>query len=213
MIERRLLALIDGVRVSGRFDALYNQEKLYDIKVTRSWKFEKGDYGEWETQLNMYDYMLWKDGISIKSLAIMGIVLDWQAGKQWQAGYPDSRIQIIPIDRWSRTKQEKWLFGKVKAWKAASSLADKDLPYCSPTEKWASSPVYKLYRMKSSKRAYKNFPSQSRANAYLTACQSKDASKWKEGHVVMHQDNQWKRCEDWCDVAPFCNQYINKIVP
>jgi hypothetical protein len=54
------------------------------------------------------------------------------------------------------------------------------------------------------------FPSLGRAQAYLKACVQKDSTKWKDGHVVQHVDNKWKRCEDWCDVAPFCDQYINK---
>jgi hypothetical protein len=205
-----MLCVVDGVRIAGRYDALYNNEDLYDIKATRAWKFEKGDYLEWETQLNLYDYMLWKDGITLKSLKIMGVVVDWQAGKAWKQGYPSGRIVILPMKRWSRIQQAQYMGIAVKAWKDGLQLSDHQLPLCTPTDRWASSPVWKLYRTASSKRATKVFPTLARGQAYLKACQLKDQVKWKDGNLQQHHDNKWKRCESWCDVKDFCDQYANK---
>jgi hypothetical protein len=211
MIERRLLAVIDGVRVSGRFDALYKDEVVYDIKTTRAWKFMKGDYTDWETQLNMYDYMLSLDGISVNSLRIMGIVLDWQAGEAWKPEYPKSRIEIIEMAKWSRSEQEKFMRTKISAWKKGLTKSDLDLPLCKPTERWADKPVWKLYRLKSSKRATKTFYEKSKAERYMAVCTKNNPTKWKEGRIEKTHAQQWKRCDNWCDVAPFCEQYIHKI--
>ena len=210
-IERNVLGVINNYRVKGRFDALYNNEVLYDIKTTRAWKFLNGDFTEWEQQLNIYDYLLFKDGITLKELKIMGVVLDWQAGKVWDKKYPSSRIQIVKVDQWSRTQQEGFLSDKVNFWSQYLSVADKKLPLCSTTERWGSKPVYKLFRTKSSKRATKVFPSNQRAGAYLNACYLKDKDKWKDARIDMSVDNQWNRCESWCEVAPHCHQYKNKI--
>jgi hypothetical protein len=209
-IERRLLTVIDGVRVSGRFDALYDLQDLYDIKVTRAWKFEKGDYSEWETQLNCYDWMLWKDGIDINSIKIMGIVLDWQQGQVWKQGYPQSRILMLPMKRWSRTQQEAYMVGRTTEWKKCLSVSDVNLTLCSDAERWASKPVWKLFRTKSQTRANKVFPTEDRAKAYMKVCQTKD-TKWSNARIEKSTDLKWKKCESWCDVAPFCNQYQNKI--
>ena len=208
-IERRLLTVIDNVRVSGRFDALYNNERLYDVKVTRAWKFEKGDYSEWETQLNCYDFMLWKDGIDIKDLFIMGIVLDWQAGQVWKQGYPASRILILPMTRWSRTRQELYMHTRVAAWKGALSLSDSKLPLCTASERWANKPVWKLFRTSGQTRATKVFPTEDRAKKYMKACMTKD-TKWANARVEKHQEDGWKKCDSWCDVNQFCDQYKTK---
>lgn len=210
-IERHVLGVINGYRVSGRFDALYDNKVLYDIKVTRAWKFEKGDYTEWEQQLNIYDYLLWKDGISLEELKIMGIVLDWQKGKQWKTTYPSQRTQIVSVKKWSRDQQEKFIHSLVREWSSGLTSMDNHLPLCTSTERWADKPVFKLFRTKSSKRATKVFPTKARAGAYLQACQMKDAKKWKEGRIEEVIDNKWNRCENWCEVKDFCNQYKNKI--
>lgn len=210
-VERRVLIVKDGVRISGRYDALYNWEDLYDIKSTRCWKIEKGDYSEWEEQLNIYDWMLWKDGIELNSLKIIAILLDWQLGQSWKKGYPNSRVAVIPITRWSRTQQEKYMASKVTEWKVNLSVSDNKLPFCSPESRWAGKPVFKLYRTSGQQKASKTFPSRSRASSYLAACQLKDAQKWAKGFIKKEFGNPWNRCDKWCDAAPFCNQYQLKL--
>lgn len=212
LIERKLLSVIDGVRVSGRFDALYNQEILYDIKVTKAYKAIKGDYDEWEEQLNAYDYMLWNDGIDIKSLKIFMVVSDWNKGESWQTAYPDTNINIIGIKRWDRTSQEKWMKTKVNLWKSSVDLADDKLPLCTNKERWAANSIWKLYRTPKLVRASKTFPVESRAKGYLKACQRKEPDKWANAIIREDVGDLWKRC-GWCDAAPFCNQYKQKLLP
>ena len=212
LIERRLLSVIDGVRVSGRFDALYNFEELYDIKVTKAYKAVKGDYSEWEQQLNAYDWMLWKDGIFIKSLKIFMVVSDWNKGDAWQDVYPDTNINIIGIKKWDRSKQEEWLTTRVDLWKSTKNLADSDLPLCTNEERWATKSIWKLYRTPKLVRASKVFPIESRAKGYLKACQRKEPTKWANAIIREEAGGLWRRC-GWCDAAPFCIQYKNKLVP
>ena len=212
MVERRLCSVIDGVRVSGRFDAMYNREDLYDIKVTKAYKFIKGDFYEWEEQLNAYDWMLWKDGISIKHLRIYMVVSDWNRGETHQRNYPPTNINIISIKKWDRTEQENWMRTRVGLWKSSKSLKDEDLPLCTNKERWATNTIWKLYRTPTLKRATKTFPTEARAKAYMNVCQRKDPSKWGTAVIEPYVGDQWKRC-DWCDAQPNCNQYQNKILP
>jgi len=208
-VERKLLTVIDGIRVAGRFDALHNNETLYDIKVTTAWKFMKKDYEDWEKQLNAYAYMLLKDGITIKSLKIMGIVSDWQWKEVSNIMYPQSRIQILEMKKWSLREMEEFMRSRVKVFSTLKSLTG--LPLCTTTERWAGAPAYKLYRTNSAKRATKLFPSRCRAEAYLDACLSRDPDKWKDGYIKKTAATPWKRCEGYCDVKDFCDQYKNKI--
>ena len=210
MIERRLCTIVDGLRVSGRFDALYNQEDLYDIKVTKAYKAIKGDYDEWEQQLNAYDYMLYKDGITIKRLKIFMVVSDWNKGDSWQGAYPDTNINIIGINRWTRDLQEKWMKTRVNLWKSSLHLADDKLPLCTNEERWATTGIWKLYRTPKLLRASKTFPTKSRAEGYMNACKRKDPAKWGSAMIREDVGDHWKRC-NWCDGAPFCNQYQQKI--
>ena len=211
LIERNILQVIEGVRVSGRFDALYNLEDLYDIKVTKAYKMIKGDYDEWEKQLNAYDYMLWKDGISIKSLKIFMVISDWSLGEVWQMDYPDTNINIIPIRKWEREEQEDWMKTRVQLWKSSKDLSDQDLPMCTNEDRWATLPVFKLYRLPTLKRATKTFPSKARADAYLKTCINKNPDKWSSGIVRETSGDLWRRC-GYCDARDFCNQFQNKIL-
>lgn len=211
MIERKLLTVIDGVRITGRFDAMYNNEDLYDIKVTKAYKALKGDYSDWEKQLNAYDYMLWKDGISVKTLKICMVLLDWNLGESWKTEYPNTRLSIVPITKWDRAEQESWMKTTIKSWKDAKDLSDSDLPLCTSGDRWADDPKYKLYRTKKLKKATKVFPTQQRAQAYLDKCKANEPDKWKNGYIVADRANGWRKCESFCHAKDYCNQYQNKL--
>ena len=212
MVERRLCAVIDGVRVSGRFDAMYDKKILYDIKVTKAYKILKGDTTEWEEQLNAYDYMLWKDGIDVSSLNICSVISDWNKGETWMTEYPDTRLSIIPIQRWDRARQKLWLETRVGLWKSSKDLADDDLPLCTPKERWANATIYKLFRTPGLKRANKTFPTRARAVSYMNACISKDSAKWGKAVIREETGEPWRRC-GFCDAQAFCNQFKNKLEP
>ena len=213
-VERKLTSVIDGVRLTGRFDCMYNDTDMYDIKVTKIYKAMKalkGDVDDWEKQLNTYDYMLSNDGIKLKSLNICMVVLDWNKSETYKQNYPKSRLSIIPISKWTKTEQERWLKTLIGLWKTTKYLKDDELPLCSPKDRWADAPVYKLYRNPKHKRATKVFPTKQRALDYLKKCQDNDTEhKWDNGIINRSFGNPWRRCEQWCNAAPYCNQFQNK---
>lgn len=213
-IERKVLSVIDGVRITGRFDALFEESgkdtSLYDIKVTKTYKMIMGNYTEWEQQLNIYDWMLWKDGIDVKALKIFMVLLDWNKGSIWKKGYPPGNINIIPIAQWTRNLQEEWLLTRIKSWKSSKVLKNDELPLCTPKERWADDPNYKLFREPSLKKATKVFKTKERAEAYMKACQINNPKTWGDAVIKVGNTNQWRRC-DWCNGQSFCNQYKNKL--
>jgi hypothetical protein len=211
LVERRLLSVIDGVRLAGRFDAMYDYKDLYDIKFTKVYKYMKGDFSEWEQQLNMYDYMAWKDGIELSSLKIMMIFADWQLREQWKEDYPSSVITIVPVSQWSRTKQESFIKERILMWKSTQSLEDTKLPLCTQDERWADPPLYKVYRVPTHTRASKVFKNKTEAENYLKDKKSKD-SNWSNATIKSERSNAWRRCV-WCDVSGWCNQFVNKLEP
>jgi hypothetical protein len=212
LIERRLLSVVNGVRVAGRFDMLANGENLHDIKVTRVWKYLFGGRDEWTEQLNLYRYMLHLDGYNIKTLNIMMVLLDWQQSKTYHdPKYPKDRIQMIKIPVWSLSKSKKFLEDRVDGFLKSQNLNDCDLPKCSAAERWAAETKYKLYRTKDQKIATKVFDSDSRAVAYQRACKKADDKKWAGSHIKTFTGTPWKRCETWCSVADKCHQYKQRI--
>ena len=210
LIERRLLAVVDGVRISGRFDALHELKNLYDIKLSKAYKFIKGDTVEWEQQLNMYDYMLWLDGYEIESLKILFVVSDFNKGESWSPNYPPDVLNIIDINKWPRVDQVSYISDRVQLWKETKDLVDDDLPLCSPKERWANASIFKLFRTPDMKKANKTFPTRARADAYLKVCVTKDPDKWGTGLVRELIGEPFRRCS-WCDASAHCNQFINKL--
>lgn len=138
------------------------------------------------------------------------VLLDWQQGKIWEKGYPQSRIMILPVSKWDRPKQKQYMEGRVTLWKDSKNYKDVDLPKCTLSERWADEPTYKLYRVATHKRATKTFKTDTGAKSYQAVCMHNDASKWKNSVIKSVRGNPWKRCDSWCEVAPYCDQYKNR---
>jgi len=210
LIERKMNTIIRGIRVAGKFDALRDLKHLYDIKTTRVWKYIYGGVKEFEQQLNLYDYMLYLDGYNIKTLTIMMYMWDWQPGKIWEKNYPQARIIIIPINKWSRKEQKIYMEDRVDKWNRNFGKIDKDLTPCTPDERWAEAEVFKLYRLPSHQKATKNFNTETGAKSYQAVCMGNDSKQWDKSVIKTFRANQWKRCEKWCQVSDYCHQYKNR---
>lgn len=212
-VERKLTSVINGVRLTGRFDLLYNDTDLYDIKVTSAYKAKKGDYSDWEKQLNIYDWMLSQDGISVATINVCMVVLDWKKADSYQAMYPNTRLSIIPLKKWSRKDQEMFISNFVNSMIGSKNLSDEELPFCSEQDRWADEAQYKLFRLPEHQKAVKVFPNMERAKKYLAACEKRANNKtdWDKAVIKQVVANPWRRCENYCDVSNWCNQYKNKL--
>lgn len=51
IVERRIYAEVDNTTISGKIDCYHNGE-IRDYKSTKAYKIIKGDYSDWEKQLN-----------------------------------------------------------------------------------------------------------------------------------------------------------------
>ncbi len=212
LCERRMLNVINGKRIAGRFDILQNNNTILDIKVTRVWKYLFGGKDEWEQQLNVYRWMLHQDGFNIKRLRVMMVLLDWSKVQTWHdPKYPKSRIQFIEIDKWPLQQVEDYMKGRVDEYVKNENVPDNALPKCTEAERWSNAPVFKLYRTKTQKSATKNFDSLKRATAYELKCKQNDPKKWAGSHIKTFRGEPFKRCESWCSVAPWCEQFKNKV--
>jgi len=99
--------------------------------------------------------------------------------------------------------------GRVKAFEAAWNLPDEELPYCTIEERWGDPDRYAVKKIggKACLPHAGNFESASLAEQFRRA--RPDAAQCG----VEFRPGCSKRCERYCEVAPFCNQYNETIKP
>ncbi len=197
--EERLSFEKNGVTVSGAFD-VYGNKTISDYKVTSAWNIVYGSsYDKWEKQLNLYAYMLRKAGFKPNKAQIIAILRDHQASKaKRDNSYPQSPIQIIPIKLWDIAKLEAYVDERTVLYVNASTLSEDALPLCSDDERWLSGDVWAVMK-KGRKSAVKLFDNKEDADEL--------ADEKGKGHYVEFRPGTARRCEEYCPVKEFCNQY------
>ena len=131
VLEERLFATIDSSVISGAVD-LREKGKIMDYKVTATYKIIRGDHEEWEQQLNIYDWLAWKNDHLVNELEIIAILRDWKKSQRFKANYPDQGVVTVPFTQWDHDKQEEFIREKI-------AEHQEDPPrYCTSEETWSS---------------------------------------------------------------------------
>lgn len=202
MIETRLWDRINGRRISGAIDVLY-QTSLYDFKTTSVWKKIYGDTMEWENQLNLYAFLLFIINQTVKELGVIAWYQDFDKMKAMNdKEYPKLPMELIPIELWDTEDQKNYMFDCIDRHKACELLPDAELPLCTADDQWAKEDSWAIYKLtKAGKlpgRASRVLKSELEANKYVGA---------KKGYQIVFRPGARVRCESWCDVSPWCSQY------
>jgi len=197
--EERLSFKMNGIEISGAFD-VYGNNTISDYKVTSTWNIIYGSSNDkWEKQLNLYAYMLRQQGFNPKKAQIIAILRDHQTSKAKQDhSYPQSPIQIIPIQMWDMPRIEAYVAERTRLFADAMYLSDNELPPCSDDERWLNGDVWAVMK-KGRKSAIKLFKDKGGADELVKA-------KGK-GYYVEHRPGVARRCEEYCPVKEFCSQY------
>lgn len=112
--EARLFGSVAGKVISGSPD-IREPGKITDYKVTSTYKIIANDLDDWEAQLNIYDWLCWKNDIDgDRKLEIVAILRDWKKSQRWKDNYPQVPVKIIPIHKWSHAKQEQFIKSKIE---------------------------------------------------------------------------------------------------
>lgn len=204
LVERRMWDRLWGRKISGKFDGLVG-DMLYDYKRTSVWKYVYGDTFDWEAQLNMYAYLLGLMGVFVGHITVFVLFRDWEQAKAWDRGYPKYNHEAIPLKVWALEEQEMYLQDRIELHKVNEDLPDWELTHCTAKDKWekpAKWAVYKLKEGKRPKKATRLLDTEEGAGEYIRKM------KLKETEVaVEYRPGNRTRCEDWCNVKEFCNQY------
>lgn len=203
--ETRLADDILGYKISGQFDRFVKSEGLLqDYKVTSAWSMVfDSKHKDWTNQLNTYAHLLRRHGHEVNRLEVVAILRDWQAREaKMKPTYPQSPVQVIPLTLWSKEEAQLAIEDRLKK----HSEAKLAMPLCTPEDQWEKPAVYAVMK-DGQKRAL---------SLALTPEQASiDKSLFEKEHggkklVVVRRPGEKTRCESYCSVKQFCDQYAKE---
>lgn len=202
--ENRLFANINGWIVSGQFDNLsLTNGCLSDYKVTSVWAVKNGIKDEWTQQLNCLAELCRFNGHSVKSLSIVAILRDWNRHGLRESDYPRKAVVKIDIPLWPSMKARDYMFDRVNI----HQRADQGLVApCSDSERWFRGEGWAI-KKGSSKRALRVFDAQEKALQFIEGYTGK-----KSEIIIEHRPGMYGRCESYCSVAQYCEQFNKSSV-
>jgi hypothetical protein len=217
--EERISAMVSGWELSGQSDCYVTHETEYakngdatfkEIKPTiRDYKFikvvaGKFDHPEWEQQLNILAYLWRTQGFAVERLEIVAIFRDWglfQYEKQTRENPYPPPVKVYKQSLWSQGEAEMFVKARVKAHQMAGKLPDDLLPFCTPEEQWRRDPKWAVMSNRVT-RAKKLCNSNAEAEKFI-----KDNHQKITGLFIEYRPGVAVRCESYCDVRKWCNQF------
>lgn len=189
---------VDSMTITqGREDA---QWTIRDYKFVTVYRFLDGSVPqEYEEQLNAYAAIFRANGFAIDRLELLAVYRDWSVGKSNAGGgYPPKGAGVWPVKVWPAKTAEEWLIHKVISLANASQMKSDELPECTPEERWAKADRWAVMK-KGRKSAVRVLYSKVEAQSLL---HEKDGN-----HYIEHRPGESVRCESYCNVSQFCNQW------
>lgn len=202
-------------KVSGRLD-LYNVETgvLRDYKTCSIWKIKFKNFEDWEGQLKLYTWMLYKLGMPVNKAGDIALIKDWSKTDYRMAQlkgefYPSNPIYEISYDvsKWDLEETEKWVVERFKQIALAEGLTDDEIPECTPEERWNNGNKYAVMK-KNRKTAIKVFDNELDAKHYAYACN--DNNNCTDFYVEERKGID-RKCVDYCNANKFCNYYKQNV--
>ena len=202
--EERLHTTVKGWTLSGGIDLQVLRDgvaAIEDYKVTSAWAV-MNDKPEWETQLNVYAYLVTKEkGWRVEALNVIAFIRDWSRMKaSTQEGYPSAPVIRVPVKLWSFAEQEAYVEARVQLHQSAATADqfDDDLPHCTDEERWVKQSKFAVMKP-GRKTAVRVFDTKAEADAFSTD---------NAGTEVVERPGAATRCaEDFCSVSQWCTQW------
>jgi len=207
--EERLFTEVLGWLLSGGVDLQLlgnnsdgaRQVGVSDYKMTTAWAV-MNPKPDWERQLNSYAYLIEKEkGWEVTDLTINAVVRDWSRHEAARReGYPQAPLVVLPQTLWSFKAREEYVTERIKIHQEAERAFDwgEAMPDCSDEERWFK--PGKLAIMKEGRvKALKLFDINEREQAEAYATENKA--------TVTERPGENTRCENFCQVAQWCDQF------
>ena len=210
IVEERIHVVLDNMHISGAIDLQEIEEDgiiVSDYKTTSAWAVmnEKQD---WHNQLNSYAYLVEvAKKTPVKKLQIVAIVRDWnRRDAATRDGYPAAPIVVIDIPLWSFADREAYVRSRISLHGDAffEMETDGDMPNCTAEEMWEKPTTYAL-KKDGNVRAKSVHETREAADTALAAATEK--AKKGEKFLIEVREGGRTRCENFCQVAPYCQQH------
>lgn len=197
--EERYFKDVLGWKISGAIDNYNKKTKtLTDFKITSVYGMMGPPKPEYEAQMNVQEMLMRDHGYEVDHIQLCVIGRDWSKNKVFQEGYPKHQVKLIKVPQWGYEKTEQYVTERVSLLQSHANTPDDVLPKCSAEDMWEKPTQFAVMKH-GGKRAVKLFDVGFEADIYLK--QNKI-----DGYVEIRQGERI-RCESYCQVAPFCNQY------
>lgn len=204
IVEQRLFTTIDGWTLSGAIDLQeVNPDGIVisDYKCTSVWSV-MNDKMDWQRQLNIYAYLVESvKKAPVSALQIVAVLRDWSAREaETRDEYPRSPIVVVPVPLWPMEVREAFIRKRINAHSEALFAADTNgaLPPCTPEDCWEKPTVWAI-KKKGNKRATLVLKSEADAQ--------RQVDQLGEAYVIEKREGERTRCERFCSVSPWCEQY------
>jgi len=189
LVEERLFADIEGWKLSGQFDRLHlGSRTLSDYKVTTTYK-AKGD-DNWTRQLNVLRWLAAQNGLAVDRLEIVAIFRDFRRSEAARnPDYPSQAVKVIEIPVWPMDETEAYVRERIRLHQVAQSGAALS---CTDEERWYTGDKWAIVK-----------PGGKRALKVLDA----KPAQVPDGMLLEHRPGRYRRCEEYCEVSPWCPQW------
>jgi len=167
---------------------------------------------EWIQQINGYAYLYGKYGFSVQKGQIVAILRDWSMRRaSIDKTYPQVGVQVLDVKMWDYSVTRAFLESRVDLHQISEKLNDDDLPYCSAEERWEKPTLYCVWK-KGNKQATNNYEDPLKADQRMSQLQLKESKKKRPAkYFIEERKGESTRCEFYCLVKPWCNQYAQII--
>jgi hypothetical protein len=198
LAEIRLEMPVAGWVLGGKFDRFVLMAMaLQDWKVTSVYSVMSPPKPEWIGQTNTYKELLHYHNIQVNRLQIIAILRDWSKREaRRDPAYPQKQIVTIDIPMWPHEEAMQRITERVRLHQDAF----KTLPLCSDEDRWLRPAKFAATKNGATK-ATKLFSTSAETEEWIAS--QKDASKF----YVDKRPHEAVRCLDYCEAAPFCQQW------
>jgi hypothetical protein len=192
--ERRFYADIDDRKISGQIDFWFDG-KLTDLKTTSVWKIKDviaNGSDEWESQLNIYAWLMRLSGYDVSSCSILMIATDWKRSDSLRyKDYPKVFTEIeFPL--WDDKECGRYISERLKL------HFQNEIIQCTDAERWKKDDVYAIMK--------KGRKSALPGGLCKTEQEANEKMKSLGGTHIDHRKGGYTRCDKYCDASPWCGQ-------
>lgn len=220
LVDRQYVT-VNGWVIGGLTDVVEAEAygdgfRVIDYKVTKAYAARGGPKPEWIAQLNAYRYMLEQAGYLITGLQIVPLIRDYSTrDAERYEDYPPAEAFRMDVPMWPLEETLDYLAERVevhrRAREAYAERGQDGLPECTDEERWATPQGWGLVH----RDAVRPKAVAGTVEEVWDAAHEKGAVK-KDGNLRAGYEIKWVfptyvRCESYCAVRDFCQQYYRDV--